>query len=144
MQSAVLVAMNACINELKKACTTLDAADLTLENGLFRNFDTKIRLQLDAEWHKLSLRTKQLVNDLKPLRQLLDYLLRFDAVQFYQFLLTLKTTSTHQTSPSLWLTTEGDCLPSSGSFIYTLYTLSTRPVSTPSQHTISSYQYTPY
>ena len=71
VQSAILVAMNACINELKKACTTLDTADLTLENGLFRNFDAKIRLSLDAEWHKLSLRTKQLVNDLKPLRQVM-------------------------------------------------------------------------
>ena len=119
VQSAVLVAMNACINELRKACTTLDAADLTLENGLFRNFDTKIRLQLDAEWHKLSLRTKQLVNDLKPLRQLLDYLLRFDAVQFYQFLLTLKTSSTHQTSPSLWLTTEGNYSRFALLFLYT-------------------------
>ena len=39
-----------------------------------------LRVQLDPEWHRLSARTKQLLSDLTSLRQVLGYLLRYDAV----------------------------------------------------------------
>jgi len=32
---------------------------MTLEQGLFRNFDDIVRRQLDAVWHTVSMRTKQ-------------------------------------------------------------------------------------
>ena len=94
--------MNSCILELKKAVTNLDTSEFTLQNGLFHSFDTKIRSQLDSELHKLSPRAKQLVSDLTTLRKLLDFLLRYDAFSFYSFLLTLRSASALQVSPSLW------------------------------------------
>ena len=102
IQNALLVAMTSCISELKKAVTSLDTSEFTLQNGLFHSFDAKIRSQLDSEWHKLSPRAKQLVADLTTLRKLLDFLLRYDAFSFYSFLLTLRAASALQVSPSLW------------------------------------------
>jgi DNA excision repair protein ERCC-4 len=77
IQGAVLVAMKSCIAELKKAVPQLDTFFMSLENGLFKSFDLALKAQLDPEWHKLSPRTKQLVNDVGQLRKLLDYLLRY-------------------------------------------------------------------
>lgn len=43
IQSAILVAMNTCIQELKKAAPQLETAQMTLENGLFHAFDFMIK-----------------------------------------------------------------------------------------------------
>ncbi len=105
IQAALRVAMQSSMDEIRKATPTLDASTFTLENGIFTNFDRSVRIQLDPEWHNLSLRTKQLVQDLTTLRRLMEYLLRYDAVSFYSFLLTLRSASTMLKSPSLWLST---------------------------------------
>ncbi|KAJ1391525.1 hypothetical protein B484DRAFT_408714, partial [Ochromonadaceae sp. CCMP2298] len=60
VQAAVLVAMNTCIGELKKAAPHLETSQITLENGLFRAFDVGLKHQLEPEWHRTPLRTKQL------------------------------------------------------------------------------------
>ncbi|RYG69231.1 hypothetical protein EON64_03255 [archaeon] len=105
IQSAVLVAMNTCMSELKKSCPSLVTSHWTLQNGLFHNFDTSIRSQLDPDWHRIAFRTKQIVGDLTVLRKLLDYLVRYDAFSFYYLLMKLHAASKEQHSPSLWLTT---------------------------------------
>lgn len=51
----------------------LQIADLTLENGLFASFDFVVRQQLDSIWHTTGQKTKQLVNDLRLLNNLLTY-----------------------------------------------------------------------
>jgi DNA excision repair protein ERCC-4 len=43
IQSAILVAMNTCISELKKAAPQLETSQMTLENGLFHAFDFAIK-----------------------------------------------------------------------------------------------------
>eukprot|EP01038_Epipyxis_sp_PR26KG_P009087 gene9087-12256_t len=106
IQNAILVSLQTCINELKKASPQLEVNFLTLENGLFHNFDYILRSQLDPEWHKIPFRTKQLVSDLAVLRKLLDYLIRYDAFSFYYLLLKVKQSSNDQNAPSLWLTSE--------------------------------------
>lgn len=58
--------------------------------------------QLEAEWHRTPLRTKQLVTDLGVLRKLLDYLIRYDAFAFYYLLMKLQQASTEQATPSPW------------------------------------------
>ena len=68
--------MDVCLHELRRS-THLDASELTLENAMFKSFDMYIKRQLDAEWHKLGITTKQLIQDLKTLRRLLDLLLRY-------------------------------------------------------------------
>ncbi len=102
IQNAILVAMNSCVGELKKACPNIDTSQMTLENGLFHAFDFMIKAQLEPEWHRVTYRTRQLINDVSVLRKLLDYLIRYDAFSFYYLLLKIQAASTEQQSPSLW------------------------------------------
>nr|GMD99997.1 DNA repair endonuclease UVH1 [Ipomoea batatas] len=76
IQKAVLEVMDACLKEMRKT-NKVDVEDLTVENGLFKSFDEILRRQLDPIWHTLGKKTKQLVSDLKTLRKLLDYLVRY-------------------------------------------------------------------
>ncbi|RZC48111.1 hypothetical protein C5167_041044 [Papaver somniferum] len=89
IQKAVIEAMDACLKELKKS-NKVDVDDLTVENSLFKSFDEIVRRQLDPIWHVLGKKTKQLVMDLKTLRKLLDYLVRYDAVTYLKYLDTLR------------------------------------------------------
>ncbi|ONK73426.1 uncharacterized protein A4U43_C04F31370 [Asparagus officinalis] len=67
-------------------------------NGLFcvrkrifgRGFMLRVRRQLDPIWHTIGRKTKQLVSDLRTLRKLLDYLVRYDAVTYLKYLDTLR------------------------------------------------------
>ncbi|XP_020586235.1 DNA repair endonuclease UVH1 [Phalaenopsis equestris] len=89
IQQAVLETMDACLKELRKT-NKVDVEDLTVENGLFKSFDEVVRRQLDPIWHTLGKKTKQLVSDLRTLRKLLDYLVRYDAVTYLKYLDTLR------------------------------------------------------
>ena len=76
IQKAIVEVMDACLKEMRKT-NKVDVDDLTVENGLFKSFDEIVRRQLDPIWHTLGKKTKQLVSDLKTLRKLLDYLVRY-------------------------------------------------------------------
>lgn len=76
IQKAIVEVMDACLKEMRKT-NKVDVEDLTVENGLFKSFDEILRKQLDPIWHILGKKTKQLVSDLKTLRKLLDYLVRY-------------------------------------------------------------------
>lgn len=89
IQAAVLEAMDACLKELRRT-NKVDVEDLTVENGLFKSFDEIVRRQLDPIWHTIGKKTKQLVSDLRTLRKLLDYLVRYDAVTYLKYLDTLR------------------------------------------------------
>ncbi|KAG9452536.1 hypothetical protein H6P81_005440 [Aristolochia fimbriata] len=89
IQKAVIEAMDACLKELRKT-NKVDVEDLTVENGLFKSFDEIVYRQLDPIWHTIGRRTKQLVSDLRTLRKLLDYLVRYDAVTYLKYLDTLR------------------------------------------------------
>ncbi|CAN8272893.1 unnamed protein product [Cochlearia groenlandica] len=102
IQKAIIEVMDACLKEMKKT-NKVDVDDLTVESGLFKSFDEIVRRQLDPIWHTLGKRTKQLVSDLKTLRKLLDYLVRYDAVSFLKFLDTLRVSESYQ---SVWLFAE--------------------------------------
>ncbi|KAK3237889.1 hypothetical protein CYMTET_52064, partial [Cymbomonas tetramitiformis] len=56
--------------------------------------------QLDPIWHTVSKRMKQMVYDLRTLRKLAGYLLRYDAITFLQYLETLRAS---ETVNSVWL-----------------------------------------
>ncbi|XP_051205942.1 DNA repair endonuclease UVH1 [Lolium perenne] len=89
IQAAILDAMDACLKELRRT-NKVDVEDLTVDKGLFKSFDEIVRRQLDPIWHTLGKKTKQLVTDLRTLRKLLDYLLRYDAVTYLKYLDTLR------------------------------------------------------
>ncbi|AQK60715.1 DNA repair endonuclease UVH1 [Zea mays] len=89
IQAAVLATMDACLKELRRT-NKVDVEDLTVDKGLFKSFDEIVRRQLDPIWHTLGKKTKQLVADLRTLRKLLDYLVRYDAVTYLKYLDTLR------------------------------------------------------
>ncbi|KAK4843496.1 hypothetical protein QYF36_008846 [Acer negundo] len=102
IQKAILEVMDACLKEMRKT-NKVDVEDLTVENGLFKSFDDIIRRQLDPIWHTLGKKTKQLVSDLKTLRKLLDYLVRYDAVSYLKYLDTLRVSESFR---SVWIFAE--------------------------------------
>lgn len=73
IQNAVMECVEISIGELKKANTGIDVEDWTLDSALHRSFDIVIRRQLDHIWHRVSFRTRQIVNDLTDLRAILQY-----------------------------------------------------------------------
>ncbi|KAB8336870.1 hypothetical protein FH972_021178 [Carpinus fangiana] len=94
IQVAVLDCIDKSISELKKANTSLEGMeDWNIDSALHRNFDSIIRRQLDPNWHRLSARTKRIVNDLSTLRVILHFLLTNDAVSFHKYLETVHAAS---------------------------------------------------
>ncbi|KAM7491153.1 hypothetical protein LguiA_034074 [Lonicera macranthoides] len=102
IQKAVIEVMDACLKEMRKT-NKVDIEDLTVENGLFKSFDEIVRRQLDPIWHTLGKKTKQLVSDLKTLRKLLDYLVRYDAVTYLKYLDSLRASESFR---SVWIFAE--------------------------------------
>lgn len=76
IQKAGVETMDVCLKELRKT-NKVDVEDLTVENGLFKSFDEIVHRQLDPIWHTIGKKTKQLVADLRTLRKLVDYLVRY-------------------------------------------------------------------
>lgn len=102
IQKAIVEVMDACLKEMRKT-NKVDVDDLTVENGLFKSFDEIVRRQLDPIWHTLGKKTKQLVSDLKTLRKLLDYLVRYDAVSYLKYLDSLRASENIR---SVWIFAE--------------------------------------
>ncbi|KAL7167010.1 hypothetical protein ACSBR2_037635 [Camellia fascicularis] len=102
IQKAVIEVMDACLKEMRKT-NKVDVEDLTVRNGLFKSFDEIVRRQLDPIWHTLGKKTKQLVSDLKTLRKLLDYLVRYDAVTYLKYLDSLRASESFR---SVWIFAE--------------------------------------
>lgn len=106
IQKAIIECMDDCVAELKRS-TRIDVDDLTLENSLFESFDVAVRRELDPIWTSVKPRTKAVINDLRVLRKLLGYLLRYDAVNFFDFIDMLRieavSTVTTSTPVSQWM-----------------------------------------
>ena len=62
-----------------------------------------LQRQLDPVWHSVSRKLKQIVYDLRTLRNLATYLLRYDAVTFLRYLETLRVAEGRE---SVWLYTD--------------------------------------
>ncbi|XP_038619216.1 DNA repair endonuclease XPF [Tachyglossus aculeatus] len=103
IQSAILDIINACLKELKCYNPSLEVEDLTLENAIGRSFDKTIRHYFDPLWHQLGAKTKSLVQDLKILRTLLQYLSQYDCVTFLNLLESLRATEKTFGQNSGWL-----------------------------------------
>ncbi|KAK4162052.1 hypothetical protein QBC43DRAFT_322799 [Cladorrhinum sp. PSN259] len=110
IQTAIMECVEVSIHELKKGNTGLEMENWNLDSALLKNFDIMVRKQLDPNWHRVSWKTKQIVNDLTVLRGMLQSVLALDAVSFLQQLDTIHAAhspppgSTRQTqSPWLFL-----------------------------------------
>lgn len=72
IQTAILQCMEASLSEIKKGNSReLDMEDWNVESALHRNFDVIVRRHLDPVWHRVSWKTRQIVGDLKELREML-------------------------------------------------------------------------
>jgi DNA excision repair protein ERCC-4 len=109
IQTAIAAAVQTCIRELKHSTTLLEwtDADLSVENCVTTNFDKAISRQLEHDWHRLKPQTKQLVQDLRTLRTLFQYLIHYDCVSFWKLINSIKTMSAASVSrhASMWLLT---------------------------------------
>ncbi|QSZ34850.1 hypothetical protein DSL72_007709 [Monilinia vaccinii-corymbosi] len=82
IQNAVMECVEVSIGELKKSNSGLDMEDWNVDSALHKQFDMVVRRQLDPVWHRVSWKTRQIVNDLTVLRGVLHSLLTCDAVSF--------------------------------------------------------------
>jgi DNA excision repair protein ERCC-4 len=89
IQNSIMECVEVSIGELKKANTGLDMDDWNVDSALHKQFDMVVRRQLDPVWHRVSWKTKQIVNDLTVLRGMLHNLLTYDAVEFNRHLDTI-------------------------------------------------------
>lgn len=89
IQNAIMECVEVSIHELKKGNSGLEMEDWNLDSALLKNFDVIVRRQLDPNWHRVSWKTRQIVNDLSVLRGLLNSVLTYDAVSFLQHLDTI-------------------------------------------------------
>jgi DNA excision repair protein ERCC-4 len=89
IQNAIMECVEISIGELKKANSGLDMEDWNVDSALHKQFDMVVRRQLDPVWHRVSWKTKQIVNDLTVLRGMLHTLLTYDAVSFNRHLDTI-------------------------------------------------------
>ncbi|KAJ3347367.1 hypothetical protein HDU91_006792 [Kappamyces sp. JEL0680] len=92
IQASLMDCMNQMLLELKRMHPSIDTGELKLENSFVKSFDMLIRSQLEGIWQTASSKTKNLVGDLRFVRDLLRYLLQYDAVAFYSFLETERET----------------------------------------------------
>lgn len=89
IQNSILECVEVSIGELKKGNSSLEMEDWNMDSALHKNFDAIIRRQLDPVWHRVSWKTKQIVNDLTVLRGILSSLVTYDAVNFNRHLETV-------------------------------------------------------
>lgn len=75
IQNAVLECVELSVAELRKNNAGLDMEEWTLDSALHRNFAASIRRQLQTIWHRVTPRTKQIVNDLEALQSILQCVL---------------------------------------------------------------------
>ncbi|CAO1633576.1 unnamed protein product [Parajaminaea phylloscopi] len=94
IQTAVVECLDATLGELKRSVSSIEVGEYTLENAIFQAFDVIVQRQLQPVWHRLGFKTKRLVNDLRELRRLLNFLISYDAVTFYEYLETLRAAQT--------------------------------------------------
>ena len=83
---------------------TLQSLNLSIEAGLLRNFESILRSELTPIQHKLSSKTRSILADLSALRSAISYLINYDCVTFYRYLLLAKSSAVNSPSGhSTWL-----------------------------------------
>ena len=89
IQLGIMEIMESCLGELMRANQSLDVRECNMETVVTEAFDQQIRRQLDPIWHRVTLKSKQLVAELRVLRLLLGYLVQYDPISYCKFMETL-------------------------------------------------------
>ncbi len=108
IQSSIVAALQTCMRELKSLTAALvewTGEELSIENCAMPNYHLTVKRQLEKDWHRLRPQTRQLVEDLRTLGTLFQYLIQSDCVRFWTVLNNIKTNSAGARYPSMWLLT---------------------------------------
>jgi hypothetical protein len=106
IQRALVECLDLCLSALKQENRLGSSLlHISLDSGLSTAFDSIIKTELEPVWHRVSPRSRQLVADVTALRQAISYLINYDAVTFYRFLLALRAQCSSSTY-SMWLLSE--------------------------------------
>lgn len=90
-----------CVRELRRAHKSLDLPKPSKESALKEDWAKLIRSQLMPEWHQLSSKSRQLLQDIGTLRRIARDLTRYDCVTFNRYLESVKLE--HFGQHSTWL-----------------------------------------
>jgi len=136
IEQCIIRIMNSLLNQIKSnhSESLVDADEiLKIENAYFTSFDRIIKSQLGPIWDSVGKTTKQMIEDLKILRRLLFYLVRYDCVTFYNYLETLKLSDGRLGIPrSCWMLTD----EANDLFVYAkrrIYTITEKKSPSPSK-----------
>ena len=106
IQRALVECLDLCLSALKQENKLGSSLlHISLDSGLSTAFDSIIKTELEPVWHRVSPRSRQLIADVTSLRQAIGYLINYDAVTFYRFLLALRAQCSSSTY-SMWLLSE--------------------------------------
>lgn len=96
IQNAIMECIEASLLELKKGTYggNIETENWSTDRAIDKNFHRMVRAQLDQVWHRLSWKTKDIVEDLRVLQNLMDCLLTYDAVSFLKYLDTIRAAHT--------------------------------------------------
>lgn len=110
IQFGIYECLKKCIDELNRKNPELSTEYWSFENALDSNFMRSINAILSPKWHRISYESKQLVKDISTLRKLLNALISYDALDFYELIQLIldanKPSVTRKYSESPWLLAE--------------------------------------
>ena len=89
MQQALLAILNKLLKQVQRT-NKLDSSELTLQHAFSRHFDAAVKQQLAPIWNTLTHSTHVAVRDMRTVQELLQFLLRFNAVSFLRYLQCLR------------------------------------------------------
>lgn len=64
----------------------MNTDDFNVNLSVLGEFDSIIRQHLESDWHRVGFKTKQLLKEIRTLRNILIYSIDYDAVTFYNYL----------------------------------------------------------
>ena len=64
----------------------MNTDDFNVNLSVLGEFDSIIRQHLESDWHRVGFKTKQLLNEIQILKNILTYSVDYDAVTFYNYL----------------------------------------------------------
>lgn len=105
IQNSLMASIELLIGELKRNNPDIASEYWSIENALDANFVQSIMGALNPVWHRISVTTKKIVNEITILKTFLIDLFRLDSVSFYQNINSFVTEHTMSMSnkESLWL-----------------------------------------
>jgi DNA excision repair protein ERCC-4 len=85
IQMSILGILESSIGDICKD-NSLNTEDFNIGLSVLEEFDSIIRQHLESDWHRVGFKTKQLLKEIRTLRNILKYSVDYDAVTFYSYL----------------------------------------------------------